>query len=128
MLIGRMAPELGRQQRISRYRRCKSSYSDNQWYLHGSTIPLGHHSYRPLAEMLREVYERYDRPLLISETGAEGRVKHYWLHHVCGEVSVALARGIPVEGVCLYPVVDYHGWDNGRVCDVGLMSLPDDSR
>jgi beta-glucosidase/6-phospho-beta-glucosidase/beta-galactosidase len=126
MLIGRMSPELGGSPEYLDIVGV-NFYPDNQWYLHGSTIPLGHHSYRPLADMLREVYERYERPILISETGAEGRVKHYWLHHICGEVSVALAHGIPVEGVCLYPVVDYHGWDNGRVCDVGLLSLPDDS-
>jgi hypothetical protein len=102
-------------------------YPDNQWYLHGSTIPLGHHAYRPLSDMLREVYDRYQRPILISETGAEGAVKHYWLHHVCGEVASALEHGVPIEGVCLYPIIDYHGWDNGRVCNVGLLSLPDHS-
>jgi beta-glucosidase/6-phospho-beta-glucosidase/beta-galactosidase len=100
-------------------------YPDNQWYVGGSTIPLGHHSYRPLHEMLREVYQRYRRPLLISETGAEGRVKHYWLHHVAEEVRLAIDEGVPMQGICLYPIVDYHGWDNHRVCEVGLLSLPD---
>ncbi|RIL07957.1 MAG: beta-glucosidase [Proteobacteria bacterium] len=100
-------------------------YPDNQWYLHGSTIPLGHHAYRPLAELLEEVYLRYGRPLLIAETGAEGSARPYWLHHVCAEVRAAAARGVPIEGICLYPVLDYPGWENGRTCRVGLLSMPD---
>ncbi|MBM0103132.1 beta-glucosidase [Steroidobacter sp. S1-65] len=102
-------------------------YPDNQWYLGGSTIPLGHHAYRPLHEMLHEVYRRYRRPLLISETGAEGRVKHYWLSQICEEVRLAIDDGLPVQGICLYPIVDYHGWDNHRICQVGLLSLPDEA-
>lgn len=100
-------------------------YPDNQWYLGGSTIPMGHHSYRPLQDMLTEVHQRYGRPVLISETGAEGRVKHYWLYYVCEEVRAAIEARVPIEGICLYPVLDYHGWDNHRVCEVGLFSLPD---
>jgi len=100
-------------------------YPDNQWYLHGNTIPLGHHCYRPFSEMLDEVYDRYQRPILISETGAEGNAKPYWLHHVCAEVRSAQLRGVPIQGVCLYPVLDYPGWDNGRVCSVGLLSGQD---
>jgi beta-glucosidase/6-phospho-beta-glucosidase/beta-galactosidase len=126
MLTGRRDPELGGRPEFLDIVGV-NFYPDNQWYQGGSTIPLGHHSYRPLQDMLREVHERYRRPLLISETGAEGRVKHYWLHHVAGEVTAAIEMGVPVEGICLYPIVDYHGWDNHRVCEVGLFSLPDAS-
>jgi beta-glucosidase/6-phospho-beta-glucosidase/beta-galactosidase len=126
MLIGRREPELGgRPDYLDLIG--VNFYPDNQWYLQGNTIPLGHHAWRPLEDMLREVYARYERPLLISETGAEGRARHYWLHHVCGEVRSAMEAGVAIEGVCLYPVLDYHGWDNGRVCNVGLLSLPDET-
>ena len=37
----------------------------------------------------------------------------------------AMAAGVPIEGVCLYPVTDYPGWDNERHCPVGLFSQPD---
>ncbi len=124
MLTGRRDPELGGRTEFLDIVGV-NFYPDNQWYLGGSTIPLGHHAYRPLHEMLEEVHKLYRRPLFISETGAEGRAKHYWLHHVCEEVRVAIARGVPVRGICLYPIVDYHGWDNHRVCEVGLLSLPD---
>ena len=32
---------------------------------------------------------------------------------------------MPVEGICLYPILDYPGWDNERPCEVGLLSAPD---
>ncbi|GGE28590.1 beta-glucosidase [Agaricicola taiwanensis] len=96
-------------------------YPDNQWYLGGSTIPLGHHAYRPLSEMLEEVQARYGRPILIAETGAEGSARPAWLHYIGAEVRDARARGISVEGICLYPVLDYPGWENERLCQVGLL-------
>jgi beta-glucosidase/6-phospho-beta-glucosidase/beta-galactosidase len=100
-------------------------YPDNQWYLGGSTIPLGHHAYRPFADMLEEVSQRYRRPVLISETGAEGSARPAWLHYVGAEVSDAQARGVQVEGICLYPVLDYPGWEDGRTCEVGLLGIAD---
>ena len=78
-------------------------YSDNQWFHGGPTIPFGHHDYRPLADLLSEVYERYQRPLLISETGAEGSARAAWLHYVCGEVRAAMAAGVPVLGCASTP-------------------------
>ena len=95
--------------------------------LGGGTIPLGHHSYRLFRAMLAETYARYGRPLLVSETGAEGTARASWLHYVCSEVRAAQAEGVPVGGICLYPIVDYPGWENDRCCEVGLLSMPDQS-
>ena len=100
-------------------------YPDNQWYHGGTTIPMGHHAYRSLHEMLAEAHGRYRRPLLIAETGAEGSGRPAWLHYVCSEVHAALDAGVPIEGICLYPIADYPGWDNERICRVGLLSVPD---
>lgn len=55
-------------------------YPHNQWYCEGPTIPMGHHEYRPLANMLLETAERYRKPIFLSETGAEGTAKPSWLH------------------------------------------------
>ena len=99
-------------------------YSDNQWYLDGSTIPLGRHDYRPLADMLIETHERYGRPLLITETGGEGSARPAWLHYVCEEVREAIRQGVPVKGVCLYPIVSFPGWDDERHRQFGLFSAP----
>jgi hypothetical protein len=100
-------------------------YPDNQWVFGGPTIPFGHHAYRPLSQLLVDLHRRHSRPILIAETGAEGVARPYWLHHVCGEVRAAGARGVPIEGICLYPVLDYPGWDDDRACQVGLLSCPD---
>jgi beta-glucosidase/6-phospho-beta-glucosidase/beta-galactosidase len=100
-------------------------YPDNQWYFGGPTIPLGHHAYRPLSEMLAEAHARYRRPVLIAETGSEGVGRASWLHHVCEEVGEAAAAGVPVVGICLYPILDYPGWENGRACQVGLLTDAD---
>jgi len=97
-------------------------YPHNQWYFGGPTIPMGHHEYRPLADMLVEFSERYGKPVFLSETGAEGTGRPAWLHYVCDEVRDARARGVRVEGICLYPITAYPGWDNSRHCDVGLFS------
>lgn len=97
-------------------------YPHNQWYWEGPTIPMGHHEYRPLADMLVEMAERYGKPLFLSETGAEGSGRPAWLHYVCDEVREAQRRGARVKGICVYPVTAYPGWDNSRHCDVGLLS------
>jgi hypothetical protein len=39
-------------------------------------------------------------------------------------VEEALAQGVPVLGICLYPVLDYPGWENDRMCEVGLLGAP----
>jgi len=97
-------------------------YPHNQWYWKGPTIPMGHHEYRPLADMLVEMAERYQKPVFLSETGAEGSGKPSWLHYVCNEVREAMRRGADIRGVCWYPITAYPGWDNSRHAETGLFS------
>jgi hypothetical protein len=97
-------------------------YPHNQWYYEGSTIPMGHHEYRPLSEMLLEVSSRYGKPIFFSETGAEGTAKSSWLHYVCSEVRLASSRGATIDGICWYPITAYPGWDNSRHAEAGLLS------
>jgi beta-glucosidase/6-phospho-beta-glucosidase/beta-galactosidase len=120
MLCGRLAPELGGKPDYLDIVGI-NFYSDNQWILGGPTVEFGNPRYRPLRELLRETHERYGRPLFIAETGAEGSARAAWLFYICGEVHAALGAGIPVEGICLYPILDYPGWENDRHCDVGLF-------
>lgn len=97
-------------------------YPHNQWYYKGPTIPMGHHEYRPLADMLIEMADRYSKPIMLSETGAEGTGKPSWLHYVCNEVRLAMSRGADIRGVCWYPITAYPGWDNSRHAETGLFS------
>jgi len=97
-------------------------YPHNQWYWNGPTIPMGHHEYRPLADMLIEMAERYGKPLFLSETGAEGTGKASWLHYVSNEVRDAMSRGADIRGICWYPITAYPGWDNSRHAETGMFS------
>ncbi|MER9889724.1 beta-glucosidase [Mesorhizobium sp. M0114] len=121
MLIGRVEPELGGSEDVVDVIGL-NFYPHNQWYLNGPTIPMGHHEYRALSELLVEVAERYKKPMFIAETGAEGSGRPAWLHYVCDEVRDATSLGAPVQGICLYPVTAYPGWDNSRHAEVGLFS------
>jgi beta-glucosidase/6-phospho-beta-glucosidase/beta-galactosidase len=124
MLAGRLAPELGGRPKYLDVVGV-NFYSDNQWIHGGPTVEFGKPRYRPLRELLAETWRRYERPLFIAETGAEGTARAAWLYYVCGEVRAALEDGVPVEGICLYPVVDYPGWENERHCEVGLLCRAD---
>lgn len=100
-------------------------YTHNQWRLRGGFVPLGHCEYRPLSELLHEVHQRYGKPVLITETGAEHSARPMWVSYVSHEVRVALEIGVPVTGICLYPITDYKGWENDRICQVGLFCAGD---
>ncbi|MBL0938126.1 MAG: beta-glucosidase [Gemmatimonadaceae bacterium] len=121
MLMGSLEPELGGTGDIVESIGL-NYYPHNQWYFEGSTIALGHHAYRPLADMLAEVHERFARPVWIAETGAEGSARAAWLHYVCDEVRAAEQRGVPITGVCLFPVTCYPGWDDARSVETGLLT------
>lgn len=100
-------------------------YPHNQWYLDGGKILRGDRAYRPFSGMLKELHQRYRRPVLISETGAEGTERVPWLRYVVEQVRHAVDLGVPVEGICWYPFLDYAGWDNDRYCPSGLFGFPD---
>jgi beta-glucosidase/6-phospho-beta-glucosidase/beta-galactosidase len=124
MLTGRTAPELGGRPEYLDILGV-NYYPDNQWLLSGNTIPMGHHRYRAMRELLQECYTRYRRPIFISETGAEGTARPAWCHYVVREVLAARRSGVEVEGLCLYPVLDYPGWLNDRTCETGLLGVAD---
>ena len=97
-------------------------YPENQQFQTGGTIPFGYFMYRPMRALLLEVYARYGRPMLIAETGAEGANAAAWLQYVAGEVRAARQAGAVIWGLCVYPVLDYPGWDDGRHCPCGLLA------
>lgn len=100
-------------------------YSNNQWILGGRTIKRDHPLYQPLREILAQTHQRYGRPIFIAETGAEGEHRAPWLRYVCDEAYAALESGVPLGGICLYPITDYPGWANNRHCQSGLLGRPD---
>ncbi len=98
-------------------------YWNNQWIHEDERTPPGHLLHRPLHEMLFEAWNRYRRPLFLSETGAEEPATAGWLAYVCAEVRKAQRMGAEILGICLYPVMDYPGWDDHRHCSCGIVEL-----
>lgn len=127
MLSGRLHPELGGRPEYLDIVGI-NYYWDNQWLHNFWQIGVGHRQYVPPHKLFAEVYERYRRPMLIAETGCEGGNGPPWVNYIGGEVRRALRLGLPIHGLCLYPVMDYPGWDDERHCRVGLIELDDDYR
>lgn len=96
-------------------------YFNNQWIHGGPPIDIGHPQYRPLHRLLMEIYGRYGRPMFIAETGIEFDRRPAWLAYVAAQLELARAKGVPMEGLCLYPVLNHFGWDDDRPCQNGLL-------
>ena len=136
MLSGRFCPELGGRPEYLDVLGV-NYYSNNQWIHQDPDLPRSrrrkdmllppsHPLHRPVREMLLEVYERYRRPLFIAETGIEGDARPSWLRYIGQEARAAAAAGAQLEGLCLYPIIDYPGWGDDRHCYSGLWGYADD--
>ena len=129
IIAGRTHPELGGREEYLGIIGI-NYYVHNQWIYpggHGTMIEPSHARYRPVWQMLREVHERYRRPLFIAETGIEDEARPAWLRYMGYEARRAIREGVPVHGLCLYPIVNHPGWEDGRHCYNGLWDYPDAS-
>jgi beta-glucosidase/6-phospho-beta-glucosidase/beta-galactosidase len=124
MLLGRAQPELGGGEELIDIIGV-NYYIHNQFVWEGSMIVPSDPRYRHVAAMLQEMYERYRRPLFVAETGIEDATRPAWLRYMCREVLMALEAGVPVEGICLYPIVNHPGWDDDRHCHNGMFDYAD---
>jgi beta-glucosidase/6-phospho-beta-glucosidase/beta-galactosidase len=125
MITGRAQPELGgRDDMIDVIG--VNYYIHNQFVWQGQMIVPSDPRYRHVSVMLKEVYERYQRPLFIAETGIEDDTRPAWLRYICKEVLTAMSDGVPMEGVCIYPIVNHPGWDDDRHCYNGMFDYADD--
>ena len=100
-------------------------YPDNQFTHDGLTIALGDEQFTPLSRLLLDVWLRYRRPMIISETGSEGDERAPWLRYVVDESVSALDQGCDLHGVTLYPILNHHGWADDRHCKNGLAGFAD---
>ncbi len=96
-------------------------YHNNQWIHGGPPIDMDHPLYKPFRTILTETYARYGKPIFIAETGIEGDRRASWMSYIQTEVAAAMKHGVPIEGICLYPIVNHPGWDDDRACENGLL-------
>ncbi len=113
MLAGRTEPGLGGSLRYLDVIGI-NYYHSSQWLHPGNAaLPwhLGDPRRRPLHEVLADIWRRYGRPLFVAETGHVGDGRAQWLEDIAQAVLRCQVDSIPLEGVCLYPLVDRCDWE-----------------
>jgi hypothetical protein len=117
MLAGRLLPELGGS-RAHLDIVGINYYWTNQWEwriepLPNNRIPpLREDDPRrvPLRELVRSVCQRYSNEVMITETAHIGDQRAAWLLEVAKESEALLLQGMPLRGVCLYPILGMPEW------------------
>ncbi|MDQ6676868.1 MAG: beta-glucosidase [Acidobacteriota bacterium] len=104
-------------------------YASNEWEVVGARRIVWDQQprdprWRPLHSLLQDTWERYRRPLFLAETSHVGVGRPAWILDAGTEVYEARLAGIPVEGICLYPIIDRYDWGNpGHWHNSGLWDL-----
>lgn len=100
-------------------------YPRNEWVHKGHRVSPRSSLWRPLDVILGEIHARYQRPLFVAETGCEHEARAGWLQGIATDVRRALAAGVPIEGLCWYPILNHPGWDDDRHLQCGLWDYTD---
>jgi mannose-6-phosphate isomerase-like protein (cupin superfamily) len=113
MLAGRLAPELGGWEGaldlvgLNLYPLCQWEYQRP-----GRFLSRDHPRWTPVRTLLKEAWQRLRRPILIGETGTLASERAEWLRYLFAEVRAAQAEGVPILGICWYPVVSCPDWQD----------------
>ncbi len=78
----------------------------------------------PFGELVAACWARYRRPMIVAETSHFGEGRPQWLHEIAAEVERVRGLGLPLQGLCLYPLVDRPDWhDPAHWHDSGLWDV-----
>ena len=116
ILSGRLCPELGGHESLLDIVGF-NYYYDNQWQ-NGTPNKLGWNDdvpdprWLPLRQLLRAAHQRYRRPFALTETSHPGLDRPAWLRMIAEECAAVRREGLPLQGVCLYPLIDRPDWDH----------------
>ena len=108
---GRLCPELGGKDEYLEILGF-NYYWNCQWKGEGESLCWPGPDRTPLHELLRSAYERYRKPVFLSETGHFGEGRGEWLNEIAAECLTAQEHGVDFHGICLYPVTDRPDWDH----------------
>jgi hypothetical protein len=116
MLCGRLLPELGGSREHLDIVGI-NYYWTNQWewrapQVDGCFTPLADDDprRRTFGDLVRSVWERYGGDVMVTETSHVGEMRAAWLQEVAHECEALLAAGVPLRGVCLYPILGMPEW------------------
>jgi hypothetical protein len=92
-------------------------YYNNQWicntcdFLTWTDLPADPR-WIPLSNLITKVYQRYNKPIAITETSHPKEDRPLWIDMISKECSLVLNANIPLFGICLYPIIDRPDWDD----------------
>ena len=111
MISGRLLPELGGSEKHLDILGI-NYYGSNQWVLGEDEIALAHDDPRRISfhDIVSHVYKRFGHEMVITETSHDGDMRAPWFRHIAEEVETLLNEGVPVRGVCLYPILGMPLW------------------
>lgn len=93
------------------------------------TIPFKSKNRAPFYNLYLLAYLRYQRPLMISETGSFGELRYGWWKTILKEIHKILENKLPMLGVCAYPIIDRFDWTTGLRTNSGFWDfLENDDR
>lgn len=115
LLTGAKEPELGGRPEYLDIVGC-NYYHSSQWELGGATLSWSDGSSDPrrvpLQELLRKAHVRFGRPMILGETSHFGPGRAAWITHVSVAIAQAIRDGLPIHGVCIFPVIDRPDWED----------------
>ena len=122
MITGRMCPELGGRPDYLDLAGF-NYYYNNQWEHGGSTIGWGkEHRRTCFSELLKDAYQRYHKPVVLSETGHFKEDRSKWMQQITDDCIKAMKKGVDLSGICIYPVLDRPDWDERHNIECGIWS------
>lgn len=118
IITGKMYPELGGRPEFMDLAGF-NYYYNNQWYIDGQDVCWKtQKEIRDFPGLLKEAADRYGKPVVLSETGHyAGRYEDddertLWMQHITEECITAMKKGVNLQGICIYPVLDRPDWDD----------------
>ena len=130
IIAGKKHPELGGSPEILDIVGANNySFGQMEYREHGPHAALdpGDDRIKPLCDLLRTVWERYRRPMIIGETSGMEGGRAAWLKDVMEESLAAVNEGMELHGICLFPGVDMPDWHTGKWLHNGICDLEDNN-